>query len=257
MLLNFEKYHGAGNDFIIIDGFSNNINLSQKQIELLCCRRFGIGADGLMIIEKSTDYDFIMRFYNSDGLEASMCGNGGRCVALFAFNHNFAGKKMNFIAPDGLHHAEIKENSILLSMNDVDKITEYSDGYFLNTGSPHFVKFTDNIAAIDVNFTGKQLADDKRFSPNRTNVNFIETISGNFKIATFERGVENETYACGTGAVASAIILFHTKKADTFPITLNAKGGVLQVSFEKQNDIYTNVKLEGPAVLVFEGQIVI
>ncbi len=253
MKIKFEKYHGAGNDFIIIDSRDLDSPLGQKDIERLCHRRFGIGADGLMIIKTSNDYDFIMQYFNSDGYEGSMCGNGGRCISHFASRHNFASSKMSFLAIDGVHHAEILENIVSLKMNDVKDIIEYNDGLFMNTGSPHFVKFVHDINNINILNEGKTLADDIRFSPERTNVNFVEFQQSESKMATFERGVENETLACGTGTVAAAISINFKKLPNQNSIKLKAKGGDLNVSFDKTNNTYHNIILSGPAKFVFQG----
>lgn len=253
MKIKFDKYQGAGNDFIILTEQSRE--LSQAEIAKLCDRRFGIGADGLMIVLKSDKHDFKMKYYNSDGLEGSMCGNGGRCIANYAIANKLASDKMVFEAIDGLHHASLIDNYIHLSMNDVSNITEYDDGLFLNTGSPHFVKFVDNINSIDVYHEGLELADDKRFTPERTNVNFVEFDSETSKIATFERGVENETLACGTGTVAAAIAINFKGKTKKESIKFMAKGGNLCVNFTKYNNTYKDIVLSGPADFVFSGEI--
>ncbi|MDR2009456.1 MAG: diaminopimelate epimerase [Bacteroidales bacterium] len=255
MILHFEKYHGAGNDFIIINGYNNVVRLSEDQVKYMCSRRFGIGADGLIIIEKVDGYDFRMRYYNSDGKEASMCGNGGRCAVMFAYNNNITGTNLNFIASDGPHYAKVINDEVVISMNNVEGIKIYDDGFFLNTGSPHFVVFVDNIDNINVTLSGKALADDKRFVPDRTNVNFVEFKNDIVKIATFERGVEDETLACGTGVVAAAVIINFTGKKTTDSIELFAKGGKLKVDFQKENNKYENIKLYGPAKFVFNGDI--
>jgi diaminopimelate epimerase len=255
MNIKFEKYHGAGNDFIIIDSKDLANPIEAKQIELLCHRRFGIGADGVMIIKESQTHDFEMQYFNSDGYEGSMCGNGGRCIAHYANRYKYAKKKMTFLAIDGIHHAEIVNETVLLGMNDVSNIIEYKDGLFIDTGSPHFVKFVDNIDKIDVFSEGKYLADDKRFAPARTNVNFIEFNVNLSKIATFERGVEAETLSCGTGSVAAAIGISHKLLNNNSKINLSAKGGNLSVSFDKIENTYKNIKLSGPTKFVFSGQI--
>jgi diaminopimelate epimerase len=256
MKIEFTKYQGAGNDFIIIDCREKECKLSLNDIRFLCDRRFGVGADGLMTINNSLGFDFGMRYYNSDGKEASMCGNGGRCIAEYARRNKITdNNKITFSAVDGSHTATINGDQISLSMNDVEEITGYSDGFFLNTGSPHFVKFVDSIESIDVFKEGKDIADETRFSPLRTNVNFLELTDKVTKIATFERGVEAETLACGTGAVASAIVLFHTGKTIQLPIKLEAKGGNLEVDFTQSGKKYTNVFLTGPAEYVFKGEI--
>jgi len=255
MKITFEKYHGAGNDFIIVDAKDLKEPLIQKQIELLCHRRFGIGADGLMIIKDSETHDFEMQYFNSDGYEGSMCGNGGRCISHYAYRHKFADKKMTFGAVDGVHYAEIKGGKIHLGMNNVREVIEYNDGLFLDTGSPHFVKFVSKIDNVDVYKEGLELADDLRFAPDRTNVNFVEFHENESKIATFERGVENETLACGTGTVAAAIAINLQKTPKVKSIDLRAKGGSLNVSFDKSNNTFTNIILCGPARFVYSGEI--
>ncbi len=251
--MNFDKYQGAGNDFIIINNIDGNIALSSEQIEQMCDRRFGIGADGLIVVNSSNEYDFAMKFYNSDGHTASMCGNGGRCIAKYAFDNHICSNKMTFIADDGIHEAEILDDTtVKLKMIDVDGISKFEDGLWTNTGVPHFVKFVDDIYKIDIVAEGRKLADDKRFAPNRTNVNFVDQ-NGGFRLATYERGVEGETSACGTGTVASALCINATKGNES-PITLQAKGGMLKVFFEKKNSKYTNIWLEGPAKKVFRGE---
>jgi diaminopimelate epimerase len=199
-----------------------------------------------------------MRYYNSDGKEATMCGNGGRCAAMFAWKHKIADREMNFIASDGLHYAEVIDDEVILSMSNVEDIKKYEDGLFLNTGSPHFVKFVDNIDSIDVNLSGKLLADDKRFAPERTNVNFVELNNNDsIRIATFERGVENETLACGTGAVAAAIASNYYGKTSSAKIHVTAKGGNLRIDFQKIDNKYENIKLKGSAIFVFEGRMLV
>lgn len=254
MIIHFTKYQGAGNDFIIINMMENEFVLSTEQIAKLCDRRFGIGADGLMTISKDAQSDFYMRYYNSDGKEGSMCGNGGRCIAKFAYTHKICGRTTRFNAIDGFHTAEINDEKVSLSMQDVLQIKEYEDGYFLNTGSPHFVRFVESINNINVKDEGLKIADEPRFAPNRTNVNFISSESGEWNIATFERGVEDETLACGTGSVASAIVIHFSNRSKSENIKLIAKGGILEVSFKKLEKKYSDVILSGPAVHVFDGR---
>jgi len=257
MIIEFSKYQGAGNDFIIIDCRKRNVKLTKKQIEFLCNRRFGVGADGLMTIYNSTMAEFEMKYYNSDGLEASMCGNGGRCIARYAFHNKIAGSQMSFLASDGLHKAIIKIDQISLSMSDVKAIQYLGDGFFLNTGSPHFVKIVKNIDEIDVGVEGLKLANDKRFAPNRTNVDFVDLKDKRIRIATYERGVENETLACGTGAVASALVLYKNHSTDTIPVIIYTKGGILSVHFTKEQESFVNIVLSGPAEFVYKGEIII
>ena len=254
MKLKFDKYQGAGNDFVIVDNTIGNYDLSGEQIESLCDRRFGIGADGLIIVEKSDDVDFAMKFYNSDGKTASMCGNGGRCIAKYAFDHRIALETMRFMADDGVHEARIIDSeTIRIKMIDVDEIKFFEDGIWTNTGVPHFVKFVDDIDLVDISADGRSIADDQRFAPERTNVNFTDN-KGGFRIRTYERGVEGETLACGTGTVATALCL-NAKRGISSPISIKAKGGMLKVYFEKKDNGYGNIWLEGPAKKVFEGVI--
>ncbi len=255
MLIRFSKYQGAGNDFIIINTFDSEIELQQKQIEFLCDRHFGIGADGLMTIHKDKELDFFMRYYNADGDEGSMCGNGGRCIAKFAFLNNISGSEVKFRAIDGQHTAKVFDKEVFLSMNDVNKISSFDDGYFLDTGSPHFVTFRKNLSSINTKLEGEKIANELRFKPNRTNVNFIEIKESENLISTFERGVEDETLACGTGAIASALSLHYSNKIKSNKIKISAKGGTLTVSFNFINNSYHNIVLSGPAEFVFLGEI--
>lgn len=257
-MLYFEKYQATGNDFVIIDNLDNSINLDQKQIEIICHRRFGIGADGLILIERSEISDFKMKYYNSDGLEGSFCGNGSRCISMYAYKHDIVkDNKIKFEASDGVHYAEIKENSqVELSMNDVGEIIEFDDGYFLDTGSPHFVKIVENISIIDVYSRGRAISKEDRFFKKATNVNFIEIINDSvLQISTFERGVEDVTYSCGTGAIAASIIFNKYFFPESKIIESITKGGILKISFERTNNLYHNIKLTGPAVRVFSGEI--
>jgi len=254
MNIKFSKYQGAGNDFILIDNRKDNIRLSESQIEKLCHRRFGIGADGLMILESNTETDFRMKYYNSDGKEGSMCGNGGRCIVAFANEIGISKKEYQFIAIDGLHQAILKGTEVNLKMSKVDDIKQFDKDWFLDTGSPHAVEVVDNINAVEVSEEGKTLRFDPRFGENGTNVNFIEINQNQLKIRTYERGVEAETYACGTGAVASAIIA-NQLNPELKWFSLEALGGTLEVSFEQIDNSYTNIWLKGSAVKVFDGEI--
>lgn len=256
MNIHFQKFHGAGNDFIIIDNRSLNHQLTTKQIAKLCHRRFGIGADGLMLLELDENTDFRMKYYNSDGKEGSMCGNGGRCIVAFAKAIGIDKKHYTFNAIDGLHEAFIQNFLVDLKMSDVIDIQHIQDEWFLDTGSPHVVKIVNSIQDVNVAVEGKKLRYDERFGPNGSNVNFIQLNQQQLDIRTFERGVEAETYACGTGAVASAIIA-NQVMPDNFSFVLKALGGQLEVKFEKTGNNYHNIWLKGPAEKVFEGQIVL
>ncbi|HEX7412587.1 MAG TPA: diaminopimelate epimerase, partial [Bacteroidia bacterium] len=198
MNLHFYKYQGCGNDFIVLDNRSKEINLTTQQINKLCNRHFGIGADGLMLLENQKGYDFKMVYYNSDGNESSMCGNGGRCITAFAQRLHLIKDKAHFMAIDGEHTSFIADKIISLKMNDVPKIEKYEDYYFVNTGSPHVVKWIENIHDYNVFEEGKKIRYSEPFnSKGGTNVNFIQYKDDKLFVRTYERGVENETLACG------------------------------------------------------------
>lgn len=259
MELEFYKYHGTGNDFIIINNLKKNKTLSTRLIKLLCDRHFGIGADGLMTIETAEKkYDFRMKYFNSDGKEGTMCGNGGRCIVSFAKKINLVNNKSKFIAIDGEHIAEIiADDYIKLKMNDVSEIKKYDDGYFLNTGSPHFVKLIKSAENFNVFENGKNYRYDNRFAPEGANVNFIEKKSNNkIFVATYERGVENETLSCGTGITASALIHSLVNNLNS-EIEIESKGGLLKVYYQKEDGKFKNIWLQGEAKFVFKGTILI
>jgi diaminopimelate epimerase len=262
----FQKWQGAGNDFIIIDNRDQKLtNLNPELISRLCDRHFGIGADGLMLIGNSSDFDFEMIYYNSDGFPAEMCGNGGRCIAAMASREGVFRNKARFLTTDGPHQAEVmREDWIRLKMTDVNDIKEYKIlltgteittlGIFMNTGVPHLVVFVQDLESIDVAAEGRRLRYLDQFSPTGTNVNFVKIDDNSLQVRTYERGVENETLACGTGNVASAIAaewIFH-KGYEVYQC--QAVGGRLQVSFHRQSPgRFSDVWLEGGAVKVFEG----
>jgi len=259
MEIHFSKYQGAGNDFIMIDNrallFPKN---NEAVINQLCDRRFGIGADGLILLEPSQKFDFNMVYYNADGKEGSMCGNGGRCIVAFAKQLKIISKSTTFEAVDGLHFATIKNDLISLQMMDIDTIEVFEAYTFLNTGSPHHISFLQNIDTINVKEKGAKIRYGKPYFEKGTNVNFVEQISDDtFKIRTYERGVENETLACGTGATAVAIAANKINKTTANIIKLEVLGGKLEVSFKKENNNYVDVFLTGPAKKVFEGNITI
>ena len=258
MKLHFYKYQGAGNDFILADNRDGKISFSQQQVARLCDRRFGIGADGLMLLEPADGFDFRMTYYNSDGNESTMCGNGGRCITAFARHIGAIGSKATFIAIDGPHEANIDEQQLVhLAMQDVAGI-EFNDGYaILNTGSPHYVKWVPDVDKQDVFHIGRQIRNQQEFQPKGINVNFVQKTGNDIKVRTYERGVEDETLSCGTGVTASAIATV-LDELGTFDTTIHAPGGILNVSFTKDAPhTAKNVILTGPAVLVFEGDITI
>ncbi|GAB4448604.1 MAG: diaminopimelate epimerase [Bacteroidales bacterium] len=257
MILQFYKYHGAGNDFIIIDLYKQTIELSNDQVAFLCDRHFGIGADGLMLIKPHGEFDFEMVYYNSDGIPATMCGNGGRCIASFALKMGYIHNETTFLASDGVHTAKILEPHLIkLKMNDVMDVEIFEDGFFINTGSPHFVTYNYSLNNLNVNETGKKIRYEERFGKGGTNVNFCQPESDfKLRIRTYERGVENETLACGTGSVASAIAYCLNKEDGTYQVELKALGGNLFVNLTKSGKTFTNIWLSGPAIFVFEGTI--
>lgn len=254
MQTGFNKYQGTGNDFVIIDNRKGLVDpLNSRLINKLCNRRFGIGADGLILISDSKLYDFEMKYFNSDGLEGSMCGNGGRCSSDFAIKSGIAGKELTFQAADGVHKAIMDNGIIRLSMNDVNSPLLISGNYFLNTGSPHYVIFRKNIDEINVNDEGKRFRWSEDFKPGGTNVNFVEIIDKGIYVRTFERGVEEETLSCGTGVTASAIASVISRQIDTVPVRVKSKGGDLEVSFKVTGDTISDIWLSGPATFVYEG----
>ncbi len=257
--LHFYKYQGTGNDFVLIDNRNNAFDGSNNQlIGLLCQRRFGIGADGLMLMEASQKGAFAMRYFNSDGREALMCGNGGLCMAAFAVHLGLVprAERFEFEAADGLHEAEVRAGDVTLKMKDVKEVKQMEEGYFMDTGSPNFVRFVDNPAAVDVAAEGSKWSHHRLFAPEGTNVNFVRTASRSVApMRTYERGVEGETWSCGTGAVASAIAV-SLKTGTGRLFRMQVPGGELTVSFDtSQATAFTNIWLTGPAVLVFEGNI--
>ncbi|NPA67973.1 MAG: diaminopimelate epimerase [Chlorobi bacterium] len=255
--MKFFKYTGAGNDFIIINSFNKDIEIPENEIKFLCNRRFGIGADGLMLLKKHPEFDFEMLYYNSDGSGSTMCGNGGRCIVAFAKKIGIIHDYAKFIASDGIHEAFILENgTVNLKMTDVEDINTYRKDFICDTGSPHYIRFVDDVKKINVFSEGREIRFSEMFVKKGINVNFIETKDVNvLNIRTYERGVESETLACGTGAVASALAYAKKQNIENGEIILNAKGGTLKINFEKSGSKYVNIWLSGPADFVFEGDI--
>lgn len=256
--MKFYKYQGTGNDFVMIDNRLENFPKNNtKLIESLCDRRFGIGADGLILLENDNSTDFKMVYYNSDGNESSMCGNGGRCLVAFAKSLNVIDNKTTFIATDGLHNATIDENGIVsLQMKDVNEVKIESEYVFLNTGSPHHVTLVNDLENYNVKENGASIRYSDLYGKVGSNVNFVKQISENhFALRTYERGVEDETLSCGTGATATAIAMNAIGKTNSNTIDVNVEGGKLKVTFEKSIKGFEKVFLIGPAAFVFEGEI--
>ncbi|RFS14481.1 diaminopimelate epimerase [Emticicia sp. C21] len=250
---NFYKYQGTGNDFVMIDNRDGQFPVSQTYIEHLCHRRFGIGADGLILLQNDPDYDFRMVYFNADGREGSMCGNGGRCTVRFAEDLGIFNGSTTFIAVDGEHEASASTEVISLKMGEVHSLEQNTDYDFMNTGSPHYVQYVSDIKNFDVFNEGKKVRySDEWVKRGGTNVNFVEVLDNEtIYVRTYERGVEDETYSCGTGVTASALSAY-LKHGLQSPVKIITNGGNLQVSFDKD---FQNVYLIGPAVKVFDGKL--
>lgn len=256
MRIEFCKYQGTGNDFVMIDNrlsFFPKDNI--KLIAHLCDRRFGIGGDGLILLENDAVTDFKMVYYNSDGNQSSMCGNGGRCLVAFAKKLNIIKNNTAFIATDGLHHATITDDGLVsLQMIDVADIKIESDYVFLNTGSPHHVQLVDDLEHYDIKGNGARIRYSDLYGKQGSNINFVKQFDETtFSLRTYERGVEDETLSCGTGATAVAIAMNVLGKTDSTSINLYVQGGKLTVSFDRNETQFTHVFLKGPAEFVFNG----
>ncbi len=253
MELNFTKYQGTGNDFVLID---NRTGIFPKEnldlVRRLCDRRFGIGADGLMLIENSKEEDFNMIYFNSDGSK-SLCGNGSRCSIHFAHSLGIIPYQTSFITTDGAHKAFLKDGWVHFQLHDIDQVSEDGNDFFVENGSPHHVRFVEDVEGFDVFTNGEAIRYSEKYQPGGTNVNFVEMTPSGIKVRTYERGVENETLSCGTGVTAAAIVA--AIKGKTSPVQVNTKGGDLEVSFEKEGNTFKNVFLAGPATPVFKGRI--
>ena len=257
MTYTFYKYQGTGNDFILFDNRQNIINKNDtKLVKFLFDRRFGIGADGLILLESHHSLDYKMVYLNSDGNESSMCGNGGRCLAAFAKYLGVIENETSFEAIDGKHHASIEGDLVKLQMQDVDEIQKFKSHVYLNTGSPHHVQLEGNLEDLDINTKGSKIRYGKPYNEVGANVNFVKKINdGTFAVRTYERGVEGETLSCGTGVTAVALAMNYIGETEKNLITLKTEGGDLQVTFEQEGKSYKNVCLIGPAKLVFKGTI--
>lgn len=254
MLIEFFKYQGTGNDFILIDNRLNTFSKKDtKLVAAMSDRKFGIGADGLILIENHPKVDFRMVYYNSDGNLSTMCGNGGRCITHFAKFLGMIDQIATFEAVDGMHHATIENNKISLGMNDVAKVSIYKTHTFLNTGSPHHVQMVSGIDGFDVFSEGRRLRNEL-YGMEGANINFVEQVSEDtFKVRTYERGVEDETLSCGTGVTAVAIAMYELGNTKSDSVFLVTPGGTLEVTFQKKGNAYHEVTLIGPAVQVYKG----
>jgi diaminopimelate epimerase len=254
MDLTFYKYQGTGNDFVMIDNRTKIFPKEKSDIfAQLSDRHFGIGADGIILIENDEKFDFKMIYYNADGSQ-TFCGNGARCAVAFAKYLNIITKKTNFIAVDGPHFAEINNDMISLQMIDVDEIKVNENSVYTYTGTQHHVELVDELENYAVFENGKKIRNS--YDNPGANVNFAQQINDTtFKVRTYEKGVENETLACGTGVTAVAIAMHKTNKTKSNAISLPVEGGFLEVSFTEKEGLYTNVFLKGPAQFVFSGNI--
>jgi len=253
----FCKYQGTGNDFVVIDNRATTY-LTRQDTELvnrLCDRKFGVGADGLILLQDKEGYDFEMVYFNADGSESTMCGNGGRCIVAFAKRLGIITDKATFLAIDGPHDARISEDDwVELKMKDVNDIEVGEDYAVLDTGSPHYVVFVEDVSDIDVVANGQAIRYSERFKKEGINVNFVERNDEGIIVATYERGVEDETLSCGTGVTAAAIAthLAHSPTPNA-NIPIESKGGNLEVKFQSNNGQFSDVWLCGPGTFVFEG----
>jgi diaminopimelate epimerase len=258
MKIEFHKYQGTGNDFILLDNRSKTYDqLTEKQVALMCNRRFGIGADGLILLNLKEGFDLEMKYYNADGAEGSMCGNGGRCMIKFVASLGIRKNNYHFLAVDGEHEAEIDTNGLVrLKMANVNKVEVHSNYFILNTGSPHYVKYIKDIMKMDVKNSGRMIRYSPAFEKDGINVNFVESVDDDkIYVRTYERGVEDETLSCGTGVTASALIAAHNDNGFN-RVEVKTPGGNLSVEFDKVDDNhFENIWLNGPANFVFKGEI--
>ena len=249
--ITFFKYQGTGNDFVIT---SDIYDISTEQIQHLCDRKFGIGADGLIVMRQGDSANFQMMYYNSDGTE-SFCGNGSRCAVMHAKHLGWVTDECTFDSNDGTHTAEIHDDLVHLHMHDVEMVLVEDEGYILNTGSPHYIAYSDELEDLDILPAAHAIRYNEMFTETGINVNFLESKNGVLHIRTYERGVEDETLSCGTGVTAVALAMHSIGETEKTLITLQTQGGDLQISFNAENGTYNNVWLIGPAKLVFQGNL--
>jgi diaminopimelate epimerase len=254
----FYKYQGTGNDFVILDNRQNIFDKNNtKLVAEICDRRFGIGADGLILLESHDKLDFKMAYFNADGHPSSMCGNGGRCITAFARYLGIIEDKAAFEAIDGIHHSVIEDGLVKLQMQEVDHIQSYNQHVCLDTGSPHYVKMHTGLDQLNVKAEGAKIRYDKDFMEEGINVNFVDKLTNDkFAVRTYERGVEDETLSCGTGVTAVALAMHYLGESSANKIKLETPGGNLEVSFVKDGGSYRDIWLTGPATLVFKGEMI-
>ena len=255
MIFSFVKYQGTGNDFVIIDNRDNQFPIeNHSAVAKICHRNFGIGADGFILIETDDSSDFYMRYYNADGHEGSLCGNGSRCAVHFVKSLGFATEKVVFRASDGLYKAQFIAEHVALELHALSYWEQREDAFFLDTGSPHHVVFVPDINAVDVTVKGAEIAHGEPYFSDGTNVNFVQLVdANNFHVRTYERGVEAETLSCGTGVTAAALAAHISEKTTAKKIQIKTRGGNLIVSFSPIANGYESIVLQGPATPVFTG----
>lgn len=256
MQISFEKYQGTGNDFIMIDNRDGAFDTMSLPISSLCDRRFGIGADGLIVIENHPTLDFNMIYFNSDGSQ-SFCGNGSRCAVMFAKNLGIIEKETHFLSTDGEHFATVQNGLVSLQMHDVLEYSKQGDDFVINTGSPHYLSFVEDVNQLNIVPEAHKIRYSDTYAEHGINVNYLQNSSDCLNIRTYERGVEDETLSCGTGVTAAAIALYLNEKNKEAQKTtfIKTMGGNLTVSFTKTDDGFTNIFLIGPAVHTFSGQV--
>jgi diaminopimelate epimerase len=259
MLLKFYKYQGTGNDFVMIDNRLEGIRLVREQVAFLCDRRFGVGADGLILLENEPGHDFKMVYYNSDGRESSMCGNGGRCITQFAFHLGIKEDEYRFLAIDGLHLAKREDSGIIsLKMIDVGSVSNVlkARGVFVDTGSPHYVEFQEGIDELNLVSEARIVRYSDEYKEEGVNVNYVELQdSEHLKMRTYERGVEDETFSCGTGVTAAVLGAYSKGIVKEQRIHIKTKGGDLSVTFKPDGKSFKEIWLTGAADFVYKGEI--
>jgi diaminopimelate epimerase len=260
MQIAFYKFHGTGNDFILVDDRKLQFPVNKVIIHRLCDRHFGIGADGLILLRNKQGYDFEMIYFNSDGNESTMCGNGGRCIIAFADFLSLIGSHARFLAVDGTHEGDIKEKKgntwqVGLKMSDVLNYERIGEDFRMDTGSPHLVCFSQGIDQTDIAEAGRAIRYSEKFREEGINVDFVEAFQDELYVRTYERGVEDETLSCGTGVTASALAYALKSGKCSGSATIRTKGGQLEVSFSREGDVFSNIWLSGPAKLVYNGYI--
>lgn len=255
-MIDFHKYHGAGNDFIMIDNRDGQFSGDKIPfVQKWCSRRFGIGSDGMIFLESHPEYDFVMDFYNPDGSQ-SFCGNGSRCAMQFAKDIGQISDKAVFEAIDGVHEAFFTDKGVKVKMGNVDGVERPDNNYFIHTGSPHYISYRSSDDERDIVEYGREVRYSDNYKSEGTNVNLVKELSDReIKVETYERGVENETFACGTGAVACGLSYGFIHELSEGPVNVKVKGGDLVIHFEKSGESFSNVWLEGPAAFVFKGEI--